>query len=228
MPFVVDASVAVCWFIPNERHPIADAGFQRVRLDPAVTSVLLGPRTPKHLESSLEGAGVRLDAEILDRFITFLLVVVDAEAHRITVVNGKVQLGQRLKDLWTNRDLLILLTRTELKVKYKNSVLGYVWSMLNPALVLGIYYVIFKVIALTAFVALTLPGFDASHFKPFMPYGFNAHVDPDGVKRGVMASAGSSGTTTSVPVPSAAWKPAASKPSCQPWRGQLSAPSGLA
>jgi aryl-alcohol dehydrogenase-like predicted oxidoreductase len=34
---------------------------------PAVTSVLLGPRTPKHLESSLEGAGVRLDAEILDR-----------------------------------------------------------------------------------------------------------------------------------------------------------------
>jgi serine phosphatase RsbU (regulator of sigma subunit)/pSer/pThr/pTyr-binding forkhead associated (FHA) protein len=28
------------------------------------------------------------DAEILDRFITFLLIVVDAEAHRITVVNA--------------------------------------------------------------------------------------------------------------------------------------------
>lgn len=51
------------------------------------------------------------------------------------------------------------------------------------------YLVVFKVIALTAFVALTLPGFDASHFQPFMPYGFNAHVDPDGVKRGVMAAA---------------------------------------
>jgi len=68
---------------------------------------------------------------------------------RITVVNGKVQLGQRLRDLWTNRDLLVLLTRTELKVKYKQSVLGYAWSMLNPALVLAIYYVIFKVIART-------------------------------------------------------------------------------
>lgn len=68
---------------------------------------------------------------------------------RITIVNGKVQLGQRLVDLWRNRDLLILLTRTELKVKYKQSVLGYAWSMLNPALVLGIYYVIFKVIART-------------------------------------------------------------------------------
>jgi predicted nucleic acid-binding protein len=40
MPFVVDASVAVCWFMPEERHPIADAGFQRIRLDPAVTSVV--------------------------------------------------------------------------------------------------------------------------------------------------------------------------------------------
>jgi ABC-2 type transport system permease protein len=66
---------------------------------------------------------------------------------QITVVNGKVQLGQRLKDLWTNRELLILLTRSELKVKYKNSVLGYVWSMLNPALVLTIYFVVFKIIA---------------------------------------------------------------------------------
>ena len=66
---------------------------------------------------------------------------------QITVVNGKVQLGQRLKDLWANRELLILLTRSELKVKYKNSVLGYVWSMLNPALVLAIYFVVFKIIA---------------------------------------------------------------------------------
>jgi ABC-2 type transport system permease protein len=73
---------------------------------------------------------------------------VPGQSHdRVTVVNGKVQLGQRLKDLWINRDLLILLTRTELKVKYKGSVLGYAWSMLNPALVLAIYYVVFKIIA---------------------------------------------------------------------------------
>jgi ABC-2 type transport system permease protein len=73
---------------------------------------------------------------------------IPGQSHdRITVVNGKVQLGQRLKDLWINRDLLLLLVRTELKVKYKDSVLGYAWSMLNPALVLTIYYVVFKIIA---------------------------------------------------------------------------------
>ena len=73
---------------------------------------------------------------------------IPGQSHdRVTVVNGKVQLGQRLKDLWTNRDLLLLLTRTELKVKYKDSALGYAWSMLNPALVLTIYFVVFKIIA---------------------------------------------------------------------------------
>ncbi len=51
------------------------------------------------------------------------------------------------------------------------------------------YLVIFKVVALIAFVALTLPGFDASHFHPFMPFGFGGHEDPDGTKRGVMAAA---------------------------------------
>jgi len=73
---------------------------------------------------------------------------VPGQSHRqVTVVNGKVQLGQRLADLWRNRDLLFLLIRTQLKVKYKDSVLGYVWSMLNPTLVLAIYYVVFKVIS---------------------------------------------------------------------------------
>jgi ABC-2 type transport system permease protein len=38
------------------------------------------------------------------------------------------------------------MTRKELKVKYKNSVLGFVWSMLNPALYLVVYYVVFSVI----------------------------------------------------------------------------------
>jgi ABC-2 type transport system permease protein len=38
------------------------------------------------------------------------------------------------------------MTRTALKVKYKNSALGFVWSMLNPALYLVVYYVVFQII----------------------------------------------------------------------------------
>lgn len=51
------------------------------------------------------------------------------------------------------------------------------------------FLVVFKVAALGAFVALILPAFDAANFTPFMPYGFGAHEDADGVKRGVMAAA---------------------------------------
>ena len=51
------------------------------------------------------------------------------------------------------------------------------------------FLVVFKVVALAAFVALTLPAFDPANFEPFMPFGFGAQVDADGVKRGVMAAA---------------------------------------
>ncbi len=50
--------------------------------------------------------------------------------------------------------------------------------------------VLVKLIALAAFVALTIPAFDAQNFKPFAPFGFGATMDADGVKRGVAAAAG--------------------------------------
>jgi APA family basic amino acid/polyamine antiporter len=45
-----------------------------------------------------------------------------------------------------------------------------------------------KLVALAAFVALTLPSFDASHFHPFAPFGFGAH-EMGGRKYGVMGAA---------------------------------------
>jgi APA family basic amino acid/polyamine antiporter len=46
-----------------------------------------------------------------------------------------------------------------------------------------------KLLALIVFVIVAGQHFDASRFHPFMPFGFNAHVDPDGTKRGVLAAA---------------------------------------
>ena len=62
------------------------------------------------------------------------------------VVSARSRLGQQLVDLWRSRALLALLVRTELKVKYKNSVLGFAWSMLNPALYLVVFYIVFQII----------------------------------------------------------------------------------
>jgi ABC-2 type transport system permease protein len=61
------------------------------------------------------------------------------------IVSARVSLRHRLVEIWRSRELLVFLVRKELKVKYKNSVLGFAWSMLNPALVLMVYYVVFTV-----------------------------------------------------------------------------------
>jgi predicted nucleic acid-binding protein len=40
MPFVINASVAACWLMPDEHHPIADAAQRRIEHESAVTPVL--------------------------------------------------------------------------------------------------------------------------------------------------------------------------------------------
>ncbi|HXY93849.1 MAG TPA: ABC transporter permease [Acidimicrobiia bacterium] len=59
---------------------------------------------------------------------------------------ARAGLWERLGAIWRYRELLVAFTRTELKVKYKNSVLGFAWSMLNPALYLVVFYVVFQLI----------------------------------------------------------------------------------
>jgi ABC-2 type transport system permease protein len=66
------------------------------------------------------------------------------------VVSSRVDLRTRLSDLWRARELFVFLVRKDLKVKYKNSFLGFVWSMVNPAVVLGVYYVVFRYILKSA------------------------------------------------------------------------------
>jgi ABC-2 type transport system permease protein len=61
------------------------------------------------------------------------------------VVSSNVTVWRRIPDLWVHRELLIGLIGKELKVKYKDSVLGFVWSMLNPALYLAVFFFVFQI-----------------------------------------------------------------------------------
>jgi ABC-2 type transport system permease protein len=51
---------------------------------------------------------------------------------------------RRLRNVWAYRELLGNLVRKELKVKYKNSVLGFVWTLLNPTLYLVVFSLVFQ------------------------------------------------------------------------------------
>jgi ABC-2 type transport system permease protein len=62
------------------------------------------------------------------------------------VVSPTISVRKRLHEIWLSRELLIYLVRTEIKVKYKNSALGLVWSMVAPAMTLAIYFFVFSVV----------------------------------------------------------------------------------
>ena len=54
-------------------------------------------------------------------------------------------LGARLTELWRYRELVRNLVLRDLKARYKNSVLGFVWSLLNPLLMMLVFTVVFTV-----------------------------------------------------------------------------------
>jgi ABC-2 type transport system permease protein len=69
---------------------------------------------------------------------------------------SRTQTGLRnsVRNVVQYRELLVALVRKELKVRYKNSVLGFLWSLVNPAITISIYYVIFSLL-----LKNTIPAF---------------------------------------------------------------------
>ena len=71
----------------------------------------------------------------------------DAGRGSVTrIVTPTISVRKRLREIWLSRELLIYLVRTEIKVKYKNSALGLVWSMISPAMTLAIYFFVFSIL----------------------------------------------------------------------------------
>ncbi len=52
-----------------------------------------------------------------------------------------------VRDLFTYGDLLRNLVVRDLKVRYRGSVLGFGWSLLNPLLMMGVFTLVFQVLA---------------------------------------------------------------------------------
>lgn len=67
-------------------------------------------------------------------------------SHPARTTTPKGQLGMRVRDIFRYRELLVNLVRKDLKVRYKSSVLGFLWSLLTPAMLLVVYYFVFSVL----------------------------------------------------------------------------------
>ena len=51
-----------------------------------------------------------------------------------------------LNELYAYREMIVSLVRKDLRGRYKGSVLGFLWTFINPLLQLMVYTVVFSVI----------------------------------------------------------------------------------
>lgn len=80
-----------------------------------------------------------------------------AQDPTIRVTDSKGATGgafAKFREILRYRELLGNIIRKELKVRYKNSALGFLWSMMNPALYLVIFTIVF-----TKFLGNAIPYF---------------------------------------------------------------------
>ena len=82
-------------------------------------------------------------------------------AHSSLITGGPLAGGSSLtsplagvvgaaREVWAYRDLLLNLVRRDLAVRYKRSALGFVWSFLNPLLMMLVFTIVFMVVKSTS------------------------------------------------------------------------------
>lgn len=81
-----------------------------------------------------------------------------------------------LRELIRYRDVLFNLVRRELKVRYKNSVLGFLWSLLNPLLQILVLVTVFKLLTNMA----DEPNYSIKLVTTILPWYFFAQVLQEG------------------------------------------------
>jgi ABC-2 type transport system permease protein len=72
---------------------------------------------------------------------------------------------RRLQELYQSRELLVNLTLRELRSRYRRSVLGWTWSLLNPLAMVAIYGIVFSV-----FLKVEPPVGEPSGLDSFVMY----------------------------------------------------------
>lgn len=72
-----------------------------------------------------------------------------------------------LKELWRFRELLFAMVERELRIRYKNSALGFFWSLLNPLITVLVMTVVFKYV-----MNNDTPNFSAYILAAYLPYLF--------------------------------------------------------
>jgi lipopolysaccharide transport system permease protein len=72
-----------------------------------------------------------------------------------------------LKELWRFRELLVTMVQRDLKIRYKNSAIGFAWSLLNPLITVLVMTFVFK-----NFMGMDVPNLSAYMLAGYLPFIF--------------------------------------------------------
>lgn len=79
------------------------------------------------------------------------------------------QRGGKLREIYERRELLRLLVRRDLQARYRDSFLGFLWTLIRPVILFGMYYV---VLGKFLRAAEGVPSFAVYLFAGLTIYGF--------------------------------------------------------
>jgi ABC-2 type transport system permease protein len=97
-----------------------------------------------------------------------------------------------VRDIIAHRDLLANLVRKELKIKYKDSTLGFLWSLARPLFLLSVYYIVFAI-----FLRAGIPDFPIYLFSGLVAFDLFSSI----VSGGTTAIVGNAGLIKKVYFP---------------------------
>jgi lipopolysaccharide transport system permease protein len=90
------------------------------------------------------------------------------EAPLVTIEPSRTWSAFDVRELWTHRELLYFLTLRDLRVRYKQTLLGAVWVVLQPLLLTLIFTVFLGMVARISTPGLPYPLFVYSGLLPWM------------------------------------------------------------
>lgn len=78
------------------------------------------------------------------------------------IYRHQARLGASLRDLWASRDIIYTLAERDIRAQYKQATLGFLWALIFPLAMLGIFTIIFS--------------HSASNGIPGVPYPILAYI----------------------------------------------------
>lgn len=119
-----------------------------------------------------------------------------ARAHGLVPMGRKRPLGRYLAEAWQRRDFAVALPMAELRAQNMDTVLGNLWHVMNPLLLVGVYFLVFG-------VALSVDR-GVENFLAFLAVGvFTYHYSQKTMMAGAKSVAANEGLLRSFQFPRA-------------------------